>query len=102
MSKIRPLIPLPVLLLIVAFAVAGAVMGAFLTGCTENQRAREFGGTATVELKPGERLVNATWKEHDLWYLVRHRRADEPPATYEFREDSSYGVMNGTVVFLER
>ena len=39
------------------------VLIASLTSCTENQRARQFGGTITIELPPGEKLVMATWKE---------------------------------------
>lgn len=54
-------------LLIVAL-VAGLLPTLF--SCTENQRARQFGGTITIELPPGEKLVMATWKETDLFYLT--------------------------------
>ena len=38
-----------------------------LSSCTENQRARTFGGDLTVRLKPGEKLMMATWKGENLF-----------------------------------
>lgn len=37
-----------------------------LTSCTDNARAKRFGGTETVDLQPNERFINATWKETSL------------------------------------
>jgi hypothetical protein len=71
-------------------------------GCTEQDRAKSFGGTMTVELQPGRKLVNVTWKETDLWYLTRAMRNDEAPETYEFQESSGMGVMEGKVIIKER
>lgn len=76
----------------------GLVMGS----CTENQRARAWGGTSTVHLKAGEELINATWKESDLWLLTKERPAGQAPSTYYFSEDSSYGVMEGTIIIREK
>lgn len=73
-----------------------------LVSCTENQRARQFGGTLTIELPPGEKLVTATWKEVDLFYLTEPMDSNYTPKTKIFREDSSWGVMESTVVFKER
>lgn len=79
------------------------LLSAFLlTGCTQNQRAKSFGGTAKVYLPEGKKLVEATWKGEELWYLMRDRREDEKPETYTFKEESSYGVMEGTVIFYEK
>ena len=86
-------------LLIVAL-VAGLLPTLF--SCTENQRARQFGGTLTIELPPGEKLVMATWKEVDLFYLTEPMDSGYTPKTKIFREDSSWGVMESTVVFKER
>lgn len=69
--------------------------------CTSNQRARSFGGTMTKDLPPGQKLVLATWKEQSLWFLTRPMRLDESPETYTFQEDSSLGLVQGTVVFRE-
>ena len=73
-----------------------------LTSCTEKQRAKSFGGQFEVELPRGQKLIEATWKGEDLWYLTRQRRESEPIEQYLFKEDSSFGVMEGTVVFKER
>ena len=73
-----------------------------LFSCTENQRARQFGGTITIELPPGEKLVMATWKETDLFYLTEPMDSNYVPKTKTFREDSSWGVMESTVIFKER
>lgn len=78
------------------------VMTLAAVGCTENQRAKSFGGTATVNLPAGKKLVNATWKETSLWYLTRPMRADEKAETYEFAENSNFGVIEGKVIFVEQ
>lgn len=70
--------------------------------CTANQRAKHFGGTMTVNLPPGQKLVVATWKEASLWYLTRPIRSGETPETYTFQENSEFGVIEGTVVFNEQ
>lgn len=70
--------------------------------CTENTRARTWGGTSTIDLEPGKGLVNATWKNADLWILTRDRSVDEQPETYRFSENSSFGVMEGTIIIKEQ
>lgn len=47
--------------------------------CTDNQKARSFGGEETVNLEAGMRLINATWKQDDLWFLVEPMPADYTP-----------------------
>lgn len=70
--------------------------------CTENSRARKYGGTQTINLSPNTKLINATWKsDGDLWYLTRPMRADESPETTSFQEKSSFGLIEGTVKFVE-
>lgn len=71
------------------------------SGCTENQRAKSFGGSTTKNLPKGHKLVTATWKNSQLWYLSRPMRNDEVPETYEFIEISNFGLMEGKVVFVE-
>lgn len=72
-----------------------------LSGCTDNERARSFGGTETVNLPKGQRLVNATWKETDLWYLTEPMPTGYVPQTKTFHEKSTYGAWEGTVIFHE-
>ncbi|MFH1183018.1 MAG: hypothetical protein V1690_02020 [Candidatus Moraniibacteriota bacterium] len=76
---------------IIALAIAGC--GQFLT--------KEFGGTSSIDLPKGQKLVIATWKESNLWYLVRPMRLGEVPETHEFVESSLVGVLQGKVIFRE-
>ena len=73
-----------------------------LLSCTEKQRAKSFGGEFEVKLPKGEKLIEEKKKNEDLWYLTRKRRDGEPIETYRFTEDSSFGVMEGTVIFTEQ
>ena len=72
-----------------------------LAGCTQQERAKEFGGTAYVDLPKGKKLVTATWKNTDLWYLYREMQPNEKPEEYTFKESSTYGIMQGQVIFRE-
>lgn len=80
----------------------GAIMiMTMLYGCTENTRARVYGGTQTIELEPGKRLVNVTWKEgSDLWILTKVDTTK--PTTYQFQEKSNMGVWEGKVIIKEQ
>ena len=71
--------------------------------CTQNQRARNFGGTETITLEPGIRLVNATWKGKDgsdLWLLTK--KDSTKATTYSFKEKSNFGVLQGEVIIIEQ
>lgn len=70
-------------------------------GCTENKRARSWGGKSTVELKCNHKLFDVTWKNADLWFATRPMRDGEETERYTFSESSSWGVMEGTVTFVE-
>jgi hypothetical protein len=83
------------LILAAAFAVLS------LTSCTENSRAKAWGGTATVDLAPNTKLIGATWKDAELWYLTRPMRADEVAETSSLIEQSNFGLVEGKVVFKE-
>ena len=62
---------------------------------------RQFGGTTKITLDPGEKLVEATWKEDNLWYLVEPMDSDYVPKTKVFKESSLYGALEGKVIFIE-
>lgn len=78
-----------------------AMMLALAVGCTENERARVYGGSMTIPLPCGQRLATATWKGADLWYLTRPMEATDEPVTSVFHEASQFGIANGTVTFFE-
>jgi hypothetical protein len=69
--------------------------------CTENSISRKLGGTMTVNLPKGEKLVMATWKETSLFYLTEPMDSNYVPKTKIFREDSSWGLVESKVLFIE-
>jgi len=79
------------------------VLAAFaMSSCTEQSRAKDLGGETTIKLEPGQKLVEATWKgDGDLWYLTEPMDSDYIPKTKTFKESSSWGIMEGTVTFIE-
>ena len=77
-----------------------AFFGMTLLSCTENNRARNWGGSETIQLDEGIRLVTATFKGNDLWILVK--KDTTLPNTYYFKEKSNFGVMQGQVIIIEK
>ena len=65
-----------------------------LASCTDNQRARSFGGTETIKIEPQEKLINITWKQNNLWVIVQ----DTITGTIYAKEKSSFGIMQGKVI----
>ena len=71
-----------------------------LTAC-ENFVTRKLGGSQTIELEKGQRLVEITFKESDLWILTEPMDSDYVPKTKTFYEDSNLGVMEGKITIIE-
>lgn len=69
--------------------------------CTENERAKNFGGNLIVNLECNQKLFDITWKDDDFWYATRLMHEDEGPEIYTFTEDSSYGIWKGKVSLVE-
>ena len=85
------------------FAFLGiALVATIFTSCTENQRARKFGGDQTITLAPGQRLDNITWKEDQIWILSHPAADGEPAEVHTFHEKSSFGVIEGTITIVEQ
>jgi hypothetical protein len=76
------------------------VLAFMLTSC-EQFFARRYGGQTTIELDKGQKLIEVTWKDDDLWYLVEPMKPNDTPRTLEFIERSNYGVLEGKVIFIE-
>lgn len=72
-----------------------------LVSCTDQEMAKNYGGTMTMDLEPCRKLVTMTWKESELWVLTRAMRSDETPENYSFHEDSNFDVWEGTVLVVE-
>lgn len=47
------------------------ILAIAFAGCTKQEMARNYGGTATENFPAGRKLLNVTWKEDHLWYLTR-------------------------------
>ena len=77
------------------------VMGVMVTSCTENNRVKNWGGEGNINLPKGRKLVNVTWKENQIWYLTRPMNSNDVVETYQFQEESSWGVMEGTYNIIE-
>jgi hypothetical protein len=83
------------LFVLLAFATIG------LTACTDNEMARSYGGTETIQLTPGRQVLNVTWKETDLWILTKRMDSAYVPDTVYFQEKSTYGIHEGTIILIE-
>ena len=79
--------------------LCSAILALALSGC--NSVAKNFGGTVTVNLDEGRKLEEVTWKDDSLWILTRPMREDETAETYEFKQDSNFGIIEGKVVLVE-
>lgn len=66
-----------------------------ISSCTDNSMARKFGGTETIQLEKNEKLLTVTWKETNLWILVE----DTATGICTFKEKSSFGIMQGKIIF---
>ena len=71
------------------------------TSCTQNEIAKNYGGKLTVEIPKGQKLVNVTWKEDEVWYLTRPMDSTDKAETFIFQEKSSFGVWEGTIILKE-
>lgn len=73
----------------------------FATSCTEQQIVRRYGGKMSIELPKGEKLLMATWKESNLFYLTEPMDSGYTPNVKMFRENSSFGVFESEITFIE-
>jgi hypothetical protein len=78
-----------------------ALVAISLASCTENSQVKNWGGEGTLKLPKGEKLVNVTWKESELWYLTRPMNSTDVAETYKFHEESRFGMLEGTYNIVE-
>jgi hypothetical protein len=94
------LITLLAAMLVLALAL-GCSSGHGSSGASINPVTRHYGGTQRIDLPPGTKLVNATWNQSSLWYVTRPMRPGEEPEEPVMQEDSTFGALQGKVVFVE-
>ena len=85
----------------IKIALAIVLVGICTTSCTDNNRAKHWGGSMTITLEKGEKLVDVTWKESNLWYMTKPMSETDVAETYTFRENSNWGMIEGKVIFVE-
>lgn len=67
-----------------------------------NVIAKKLGTSGGVmNLPPNYKLVLVTWKQDSMWVLYRPMRKDEVPEEYIYQEDSTFGIMEGTIKIKE-
>jgi hypothetical protein len=81
--------------------VCTIIIALSVTSCTDNERSRMWGGTSTIVLPAGQKLINASWKDDDMWILTRPMHSNETAESYSYREESNFGVLEGTIVITE-
>ena len=67
----------------------------------ENYTTRKWGGTMTIDVEPGYKVTNATFKVDEIWYFVEPMEANYTPKQKKFVEKSMYGALEGTIIFNE-
>lgn len=72
-----------------------------ISSCTENERARNYGGKETINLPKGKKLEQLTWKDHDLWIQTRDFTPLDTPQTHTFYEKSTWGMFEGEITVIE-
>lgn len=77
------------------------IMSLAIMSCTENARAKTFGGTTTITIDEGKKVVTASWKETGLWILTEPMKPEDAPRTLEYVEKSNLGIMEGKIVIVE-
>ena len=84
----------------IAAIAAILVLSFCLSGC--QTITRKYGGTTELDLEPGLKLEEITWKDDDsLWYLTRPMTDEDIAETHTFKESSLFGICEGTVIIRE-
>lgn len=85
--------------------LVAVILIANLCSCTDNQRARQWGGKQVVEIKQDYKLVSCQWKhndgDEDLWILITPMEPGDKPKTSYFVEKSNWGLLEGEIEFHE-
>ena len=77
-----------------------AVSVLMIAGC--QVATRSFGGTTEIKVEKGFKVTNVSWKdEGNIWYFIEPMENDYTPKTKYFVESSTYGVLEGKVIFIE-
>lgn len=67
----------------------------------ENTVVRKLGGTLEIEIEPGQKVMMATFKESDLFYMTEPMDSGYIPKVKTLHEKSKYGLIESKVKFIE-
>ncbi len=82
------------LVIVVVLFIANFIFGS-------NWVSRSYGGETTIKLDENRKLMNVTWKRDSLWILTREMREEEKAESYIYKEDSNFGILQGTIHIVE-
>jgi len=99
-KKMKPLQVLITFIVLIVVVISLFMGGARLIS-TDNQMAKNYGGTANIEVEEGQKVLNVTWKENNLWVFTREMNSKDTVDVYKFSEKSSYGIQEGTYIITE-
>ena len=77
-----------------------AICAICLVSC-ENYTTRVLGGSMTINVEPGYKVTNATFKETEIWYFIEPMDSAYVPKQKKFVEKSMYGALEGEIIFNE-
>ena len=77
-------------------------LAAIMAVSCENYTTKHLGGTMTIDVEPGYKVTTATFKEDEIWYFVEPMETNYKPAQKKLVEKSTYGALEGTIIFNER
>ena len=86
-----------VLIILVLLGFGGIIYWIFHT----QWGAKYVGGTYEMKVPENEKLKMITWKGSNLWVLTRPMEKDEKAETYKLYEESTIGILSGTVIIKE-
>ena len=67
----------------------------------ENFTTKHLGGTMAINVEPGYKITNATFKGDEIWYFVEPMDSTYTPTQKKLVEKSMYGTLEGTIIFNE-
>ena len=84
---------------IITFSVL--MLSIIFSSCTPNKLVKQYGGKLTIDVESGYKVTNATFKDDEIWYFVEKVDSTYVPTTKKLIEKSSFGVLEGEVIFIE-
>lgn len=82
--------------------IVGIAYMAFVFIFPENKRTILFGGTMEIKVEPGQKVMIATFKGNNLFYMTEPMDSGYIPKTKILHEKSGRGIIEPKVKFVER